>query len=116
MMRDARPAAPGGAAGRVDVSPPPSSPLFPCLDRVNARDTSGWGESVSREIQRYASIDDILGPSEGRFFSAGYKRIGHDVRNVWFGRRPELGATYAERAARGARISATASLSYPGNW
>jgi hypothetical protein len=71
---------------------------------------------VTREILRCASIDDILGPSESRFFSAGYKRIGHDVRDVWFGRRPEFGSTHAERAAGGARISATASLSYPGNW
>jgi hypothetical protein len=48
-----------------------------------------------------SSIDDHLGPSQGRFFGHGFKRVAHSVRGV--------------EITRGA-ISATAGLAYPADW
>lgn len=54
----------------------------------------------------YRSIDDILGAAEGRFFSAGFKRVEYQLGGVQVGTdaqgRPEA--------------RASASLSYPANW
>lgn len=63
----------------------------------------------------FSSIDDVLGPADGRFFGAGYKRIDREVSDVWFGRR-EVSGGDAERAAGGALVAARARLSYPGSW
>src|ERR671914_1138141 len=48
-----------------------------------------------------SSIDDHLGPGQGRFFGHGFKRAAHSVRGV--------------EIRRGA-ITATAGLAYPGDW
>jgi hypothetical protein len=48
-----------------------------------------------------SSIDDHLGPAQGRFFGHGFKRVAHSVRDV---------------EVRRASITATAGLSYPADW
>jgi Pseudomonas avirulence D protein (AvrD) len=48
-----------------------------------------------------SSIDDHLGPAQGRFFGHGFRRVAHSVRDV--------------EIRRGA-ITATAGLSYPDDW
>ena len=48
-----------------------------------------------------SSIDDHLGPAQGRFFGHGFKRVAHSVRDV--------------QVRRGA-ITATAGLGYPDDW
>jgi Pseudomonas avirulence D protein (AvrD) len=48
-----------------------------------------------------SSIDDHLGPAQGRFFGQGFKRVAHSVRDV---------------EIRRASITATAGLSYPDDW
>jgi len=48
-----------------------------------------------------SSIDDHLGPAQGRFFGHGFKRVAHSVRDV--------------EIRRGA-ITATAGLAYPDDW
>ncbi|MEU9060952.1 AvrD family protein [Streptomyces sp. NPDC048430] len=52
------------------------------------------------------SIDDYLGPAEGRFFSRGYQRAVYDVHTV---------AVTGARACD-AGVTATADITYPADW
>lgn len=54
----------------------------------------------------FSTVDEILGPSENRFFSSGYRCSEHKVSNLAF---PELGENNC-------CLEATVSLFYPPNW
>ncbi|HHQ6628040.1 TPA: AvrD family protein [Serratia fonticola] len=58
-------------------------------------------------IQTFSSIDEILGPSENRFFSSGYRRSEHHISNL------VLRANTEEKQHC---LEAVVSLSYPRDW
>lgn len=58
-------------------------------------------------IKTFSSIDEILGPSENRFFSSGYRSSEHHISNL------VLRATTEEKQRC---LEAVVSLSYPRNW
>ncbi|HEU4408578.1 MAG TPA: AvrD family protein [Polyangiaceae bacterium] len=60
--------------------------------------------STNTPASRYASIDDILGDSQKRFFGAGYRQVRQHVRDV----RVDAGAAKS--------VHATASIVYPAAW
>ena len=75
---------------------------------TTARTIDERGGASRRRAHREArgrSIDDHLGPRQGRFFGDGFKRIGHRVTEVEMRRRD--GHEY---------VSAKAGLAYPGDW
>lgn len=53
-----------------------------------------------------ASIDDLLGPARGRYFGDGYRRVGHELRDV---------AIDADASGRGG-VDALAWVRYPSDW
>jgi hypothetical protein len=53
-----------------------------------------------------ARIDDLLGPARGRYFGEGYRRVGHDLREL-----------VIEAGADGSHgVSALAWIDYPADW
>jgi hypothetical protein len=71
----------------------PSAALFPSAPSAPRRGIAA------------ASIDDLLGPARDRYFGEGYRRVGHELRDV------------AIDAAPGADgVTALAWVAYPGDW
>ncbi|MFJ3927301.1 AvrD family protein [Streptomyces sp. NPDC090022] len=62
--------------------------------------------NVSNPTLSLSSIDDYLGPGEGRFFSRGYQRAGYLVRDI----------VATPVAAERPGIHATVDVSYPADW
>lgn len=54
----------------------------------------------------FSSVDEILGPSENRFFSSGYRCSEHKVSNL----------TFPEPGENNCCLEATVSFFYPSNW
>jgi hypothetical protein len=61
---------------------------------------------VLHSMLRYRSVDDVLGPSENRFFGTGYKRVRHEITDV----------VVSGDGAGGGVTRACARLAYPGDW
>ncbi|MFL6113392.1 MAG: AvrD family protein [Catenulispora sp.] len=55
--------------------------------------------------RRWASVEDLLGPAERRFFGSGYRRIGQSLRKLTF-----------DATAEGRPLSAVAAVTYPRDW
>ncbi|MFF9626371.1 AvrD family protein [Streptomyces griseosporeus] len=64
--------------------------------------------TASPALLHLPSVDDYLGPSATRFFSAGYRRAEHTVDDV----RISTGTTTGGRPG----VSALVSLAYPRDW
>ncbi|PKE29916.1 hypothetical protein CWS43_14315 [Rahnella sp. AA] len=56
--------------------------------------------------KKFSSVDEILGPSENRFFSSGYRCSEHKVSNL----------TFPEPGENNCCLEATVSFFYPSNW
>jgi hypothetical protein len=53
----------------------------------------------------HATIDELLGPSESRYFGAGFRHVVHRVTDVMVDPRPGVGT-----------VSAAAAVDYPADW
>ena len=49
-----------------------------------------------RPIERYESVDDVLGSAESRYFGAGYRSVQHRVFDVRIDTRNHIAAAFAE--------------------
>src|SRR5262245_45025114 len=49
-----------------------------------------------RPIERYESVDDVLGTAETRYFGSGYRSVEHRVFDVLLDTRSCAAAAYAE--------------------
>ena len=58
---------------------------------------------MSAAVTTYATIDDHLGPAEGRYFGGGFRRVSHRI----------TGAVLEHAAGR---ITARAGVTYPDDW
>ena len=65
---------------------------------------------MAQAQRTYPSIEDYLGPAEGRFFSCGFRRSEHQVSQLVLAPAADL----ADGSGAGAR--AVASIRYPADW
>lgn len=61
---------------------------------------------MANALLSYPSVDDYLGPAESRFFASGFRRVTHDVGDIF--------VSSADDPTPG--VQATATVAYPQDW